>query len=292
MIRRQRIDFYTLVLCIAVLTIVLALSASTDNYLIPKAVAQKDYPGKATSTTQYNQSAIDSVYTSITNPKTSAHNSTNLNKANGSPPNPTNNAESLIGSFLDPKVLLASAIDQIRNSTANSVSSNETNRNSTIYVGDYDTVLLARQTIPPKDFIPLFDDPPSNVIEGQVTAKLPCNSNSSSPLKIFIAKIGVGQIPELKPFQLQLISGLSKPGYTCVYHVDIHSIAATNTTRASNEAKGNNTDAAITGALNNLTITNIGLLNPTDRQVILPDTSSIAIGFNKIIPSNHRHAYN
>jgi hypothetical protein len=215
-----------------------------------------------------------------------------LNKGNGSPPNPTKNAESLIGSFLDPKVLLASAIDQIRNSTANSVSSNESNRNSTIYVGDYDTVLLARQTIPPKDFIPLFDDPPSNVIEGQVTAKLPCNSNSSSPLNIFIAKIRVGQTPELKPFQLRLISGLSKPGYTCMYHVNLPSIAAINTTRASNEAKGNNTDTAITGAVNNLTITDIGLLNPTDRQVILPDTSSIAIGFNKITPSDHRHPYN
>jgi hypothetical protein len=291
LIRRQRIDFYTFVLCIAVLTIVLALSASTNSYQIPKAVGQKDYPGKATSTTQSNQSAIESVYTSITNSKTSAHNSTNLNKGNWSPPNQTNNAESLIGSFLDPKVLLASAIDQIRNSTANGVNSNESNRNSTIYVGDYDTVLLARQTIPPKDFIPLFDDPPSNVVEGQVTAKLPCNSNSSSPLKIFMAKIRVGQIPEVKPFQLQLISGLSKPGYTCVYHVNLHSIAATNTTRATNESKGNNTDTTITGAVNNL-ITNIGLLNPTDSQVILPDTSSIAIGFNKIIPSDHRHHYN
>lgn len=292
LIRRQRIDFYTFVLCIAVLTIVLALSASTNSYQIPKAVAQKDYPGKATSTTQSNQSAIESVYTSITNPKTSAHNSTNLNKGNGSPPTPTNNAESLIGSFLDPKVLLASAIDQIRNSTANGVSSNESNRNSTIYVEDYDTVLLARQTIPPKDFIPLFDDPASNVVGGQVTAKLPCNSSSSSPLKIFMAKIRIGQIPEVKPFQLQLISGLSKPGYTCVYHVNLHSIAATNTTRATNESKGNNTDTTITGAVNNLTITNIGLLNPTDSQVILPDTSSIAIGFNKIIPSDHRHPYN
>jgi hypothetical protein len=111
-------------------------------------------------------------------------------------------------------------------------------------------------------------------------------------LKIFMAKIRVGQIPELRSFQLQLISGLSKPGYTCVYHVNLHSIAATNTTRASNEAKGNNTDTAITRAVNNLTITEIGLLNPTDRQVMLPDTSSIAIGFNKITPSDHRHPYN
>lgn len=73
-----------------------------------------------------------------------------------SPPNPTNTVESVIGSFLNPKVLLSSAIDQIRNSTASSVSSNDSNRNSTIVVGDYDTVLLSHQIIPPKDFIPLF----------------------------------------------------------------------------------------------------------------------------------------
>ena len=279
-------------LCIAVLTILLALSHSTDNYLIPKAVAQKDNPGKTTSPTQFRQSAIESVYTSIMGTNTSAQNSTYLNKGTRLPSNQTNNPESLIGSFLDPKVLLASAIDQIRNSTANSVSSNESKTNSTMFMRNYDMVLLARQIIPPKDFIPLFDDPPSNVIEGQVTAKLPCNSNSSSPLKIFIAKIGVGQIPELKPFQLQLISGLSKPGYMCVYHVNLPDITSTNTTGASYGAKGNNTNTGISGAKNNLTIADIALLNPTDHVIMLPDTSSIAIGFNEIIPTAHRHPYN
>jgi hypothetical protein len=257
--------------CIVVLTILLALSPS--NYLIPKAVAQKDNPGKTTSPTQFGQPATDSVYTSIMGPKTSAHNSINLNKGTGSPRNPTNNPESLIGSFLDPKVLLASAIDQIRNSTASSVSSNASNPTSTMFVRNYDTVLLARQIILPKDFIPLFDDPPYIVMDGQVSAKLPCNSNSTSPLQIFIAKISVGQTPVLKPVQLQPVSGLSKPGYMCVYRGNLQSITATNTTGASYGAK-------------------ISLLNPTDHLVMLPDTSSIAIGFNEIIPSAHHHPNN
>ena len=117
-----------------------------------------------------------------------------------SPPNPTNTVESVIGSFLNPKVLLSSAIDQIRNSTASSVSSDDSNRNSTIVVGDYDTVLLSHQIIPPKDFIPLFDAPPYNVMEGHVSAELPCNANSTSALKIFIAKIRVGQPRESNEF--------------------------------------------------------------------------------------------
>lgn len=133
-----------------------------------------------------------------------------------SPPNPTNTVESVIGSFLNPKVLLSSAIDQIRNSTASSVSSDDSNRNSTIVVGDYDTVLLSHQIIPPKDFIPLFDAPPYNVMEGHVSAELPCNANSTSALKIFIAKSRVGQPLELKPVQLQLVRDLSTRVHMCV----------------------------------------------------------------------------
>jgi hypothetical protein len=291
--RRQRIDFYTLVLCLAVLAIILSLSSSTDNYLIPKAVAQKDNfgnsTGKASSATRFNQSAIGSVYTSLTSPKTSAHNSSKLNEGTAtvpSPPNPTNTVESVIGSFLNPKVLLSSAIDQIRNSTASSVSSNDSNRNSTIVVGDYDTVLLSRQIIPPKDFIPLFDTPPYIGMEGTVSAKLPCNANSTSPLKIFIAKIRIGQTLGLKPVRLHLVSDLSEPGYTCVYHERLAFTTATRTAGASNEAKGNNTNTAISGATDNLTITDIGLLNPTGYQVILPDTSSIAIGFNDTLSTS------
>jgi hypothetical protein len=279
-------------LCIAVLTFLLALSHSTDNYLIPKAVAQKDNPDRITSPTQFGQTSNQSIYASIMGPNTSAHNST-LNIGTGSPRNQTNNPESVIGSFLDPKVLLAPAIDQIRNSTATSVSSNESKTNSTaMFMRNYDTVLLARQIIPPKDFIPLFDDPPYSVIEGQVSAKLPCDSNSTSPLKIFIAKISVGQTPVLKPVQLQLVSKLSKPGYMCVYHVNLPYITSTNTTGANYGAKGNNTNTAISAAKNNLTIADIALLNPTDHVIMLPDTSSIAIGFNEIMPSAHRHPYN
>lgn len=294
--RRQRIDFYALVLCLAVLTINLSLSSSTENYLIPKAIAQKDNfgnsPGEASAATPFNQSAIESV---LTSPKASVHNSSKLNEGTAtvaSPPDPTNSVESAIGSFLNPKVLLSAAINQIHNSTASSVRSNDSNRNGTIVVGDYNTVLLSRQIIPAKDFMPLFDAPPYNVMEGHVSAKLPCNANSTSPLKIFIAKIRFGQTLELKPVQLQLVRDLSKPGSTCVYHETLPLTTSARTSGASNGAKGNNTNTAISGTTDNLTVTDIGLLNPTDYQVTLPNTSSVAIGFNELIPSVHRHPFN
>lgn len=272
------------------------MSSSTKNYLIPQTIAQKNNfgnsTGKALSATQFNQSAIESVFTSPTSPKTSAHNSSKLNVGTAtlaSPPNPTNSIESAIGSFLNPKVLLSSAIDQIRISTASSVRSNDSSKNGTILVGAYDTVLLSFQIIPPKDFRPLFDAPLYNVMECHVPAKLRCNVNSTSQLKIFNAKIRVGQTLELKPLQLQLVRDLSKPGYTYVYHERLPLAISTRTPGASIGAKGNNSDMAISGATDNLTITDIGLLNPTDYQVILPDTSSIAIGINELIPSVHRH---
>ena len=274
-------DFCILLLSTAFLSIILALLYSTNSYLNQKALAHNNDTVNASSRTP----SIESLYPSFADPKTSSQ---NLNKGLGtltSPSNPSNTGETLIGSFLNPKVLLSSAIDQIRNSTTSSVTS-ESNRNSMLVVWDYDTVLLSRQIIPPKDFIPLFNGLPYGVMDGHVSAKLPCSANSTSPLKIFVAKIRVGQTPELKPVPLRLVNELSKPAYMCVYHADIPS-----TTASSNETKGNNTYTAISRATDNLTNTNIELFNPTNSQIILPDTSSAAIGLNQTIPSDHDHRY-
>ncbi|MFY9794807.1 MAG: hypothetical protein WAK17_14845 [Candidatus Nitrosopolaris sp.] len=277
--RRQRIDFCILLLTTASLFIILALLYSTNSYLIQKVLAQNNDIVKTSSKTPSVESLYPSLYPSITNPKTS-----NVNKGLGtltSPSNPANTGETLIGSFLNPKVLLSSAIDQIRNSTTSSVKS-DYSRNNMLIVWDYDTVLLSRQIIPPKDFIPLFDALPDRM-NGHVSTKLPCGANSTSPLKIFVAKVSFGQTPELKSVPLQLVNQLSKPGYMCVYHADIPS-----TTTSSNETKKNNTHATISEAKNNLINTNIELFNPTNSQIILPDTSSAAIGINQTIPSD-RH---
>ena len=112
--RRQKIDFCILLLTTASLFIILALYA-TNSYLNQKVLAQNNDIVKTSSKTPSVESLYPSLYPSITNPKTS-----NVNKGLGtltSPSNPANTGETLIGSFLNPKVLLSSAIDQIRNST-------------------------------------------------------------------------------------------------------------------------------------------------------------------------------
>ena len=271
--RRQRVDFCILLLITASLFIILALLHLTNNYLNQKALAWGEFIKTSSSTP-----SAGSV--SITNPNTS-----NVNDGLGAattPSNPAKTAETIIGSFLDPKVLLSSAIDQIRNSTGGVKSESTISRNNTPVVWDYDTVLLSRQVIPPNDFIPIFDTLPDDM-DGHVSTKLPCSANSTTPLKIYVAKFSDVQTPHVKSVPLQIVNQLSKPGYMCVYHADIPS-----TTIPSKDTKVNNTHAAISQAKDNLTNISIELFNPTTSQITLPDTSSAAIGMNQTIPSD-RH---
>lgn len=264
-------DFCILLLITASLFIILALLHSANNYLDQKVLA------KGTEFIKTSSSTPDTGSVSITNPNTF-----NVNYGLGTPTTPSNpakTAETIIDSFLNPKVLLSSAIDQIRNSTGIKNESGSS-RNNTPVVWDYDTVLLSRQVIPPNDFIPIFDTLPDDM-DGYISTKLPCSANSTTPLKIYAIKIST--TPEVKSVPLQIVNQLSKPGYMCVYHADIPS-----TTISSKDTKVNNTHATISRAKDNLINTSIELFNPTTSQITLPDTSSAAIGINQTIPSD-RH---
>lgn len=267
--RRQREDLSILLLITASLFIILALLHSTNNYLNQKVLAQGAEFIKISSGTP----SIGSV----SNPNTF-----NVNYGLGTPTTPSNPAETIIGSFLNPRVLLSSAIDQIRNSTGGVKSESASSRNNTPVVWNYDTVLLSRQVIPPNDFIPIFDTLPDDM-DGHVSTKLPCSANSTTPLKIYAVKISAVQTPQVKSVPLQIVNQLSKPGYMCVYHADIPS-----TTIYSKDTKVNNTHATISQTKDDITNTSIELFNPTTSQITLPDTSSAAIGMNQTIPSD-RH---
>jgi hypothetical protein len=143
-------------------------------------------------------------------------------------------------------------------------------------------MLLSHQIIPPKDFILIYDATRYKIVNGQILAKLPCDSNSKSPLQILI-----GRLSELKPAQLQLIAGLSRPGYTCMYYVHLTSdkTAAAITDAPTGEAKMRRIIKTGVGLReDNLTITNIELLNPTSYSMILPNTASLAISVKEIKP--------
>jgi len=123
-------------------------------------------------------------------------------------------------------------------------------------VRDSQTVLLEGKTLPAGDYIHLYDVTPYMIKVGHVAAKLPCDSKSETSLKLLI-----GQAPNLKPANLELVKELSKPGTMCIYHVDVESTKQVNGT-----------------------ITDIALQNPTNKEVKFGPTATIVIGVDEIMP--------
>jgi hypothetical protein len=127
----------------------------------------------------------------------------------------------------------------------------------TTVVMDSQTILLEGKTLPPGDYIHLYDVTPYMIMAGHVAAKLPCDSNSKISLNVLI-----GQAPNLKPADLELVKELSKPGAMCIYHVDIES-----------------TQQGVNGI-----ITDIALQNPTNNEVKFGPTATVVIGTEEIGP--------
>jgi hypothetical protein len=122
----------------------------------------------------------------------------------------------------------------------------------TFVVRDSTTVLLGFKTLSSGNYIHLYDTTPYMIVNGHVAAKLPCDENSETPLNILI-----GSAPDLSPADLELVSELSVPGKTCLYHADLES-----------------DDEHM--------VTDIAVQNPTDKPVRFPSTSTVVIGVNEI----------
>ena len=195
-------------------------------------------------------------------------------------PGLTSNPANILESFMSPKALLASTIDQIRNSTQrNDSSNNETSvRNQTIFVQNPGVLLLSHQIIPPKDFIPVYDAMPYEISNAQVSVKLPCDSNSKPSLQLL-----AGQFSELEPAKLRLIPTLSQPGYMCMYYANLGSM--NNNTLISTADNIHKVDGTRKSGI----VTYIELFNPTEHRIILPSTASISVSVNQIKPLEKRN---
>lgn len=137
-----------------------------------------------------------------------------------------------------------------------SASSGAAEKNPDATVVRDSVVMLGPKTIPAMDYIHLYDTTPYMIMNGHVAAKLPCDTNSESPLQILI-----GQAPNLKPAEFELIGELSTPGNLCLYHVDL----------ASEQVEGD-------------LVTDVAIYNPTNERIRLPLTASVVIGINEIMP--------
>ena len=182
----------------------------------------------------------------------------------------------------NPKTLMESAIDQIRNSTGSGGHNNLNNNTNSSIVRDSATVLLGMKVIPARDFIPLYDSSPYKIMNGHLTAKLPCDLKSESQLQIL-----VGHIPNLKAVQLEVVKELSKPGDVCVYHIDLPPKSLNlSSTLLSSSGLPANTTATSNSVMSG--VTDLAIQNPTGNPIRLPYTTAIVIGINEIMPINHQ----
>ena len=83
-------------------------------------------------------------------------------------------------------------------------------------VRDSETILLAGQVIPPKDYIHLYDASPYKIVNGHLATKIPCDESFQPQLNIL-----VGQAPKLQSILLHLVEELSTAGKLCIYHADL-----------------------------------------------------------------------
>lgn len=155
------------------------------------------------------------------------------------------------------------------NATASSTTEGQESRDATTSTVVRDSVFayLDGRVLPADSFVHLYDTTPYMIMNGHVAAKLPCNEQSETPLRILI-----GQAPNMTIVGLELVEGLSRPGQTCMYHTDLHS------------AHGDHQ-----GTLEGRIITDIALWNPTSTEIQLPVTSTVVIGVNEIMPLEGGH---
>lgn len=164
-------------------------------------------------------------------------------------------AESLIGSIMSPRTLLSTAMNEIGNSTKN----NDAKKTEQVQLvtPHTSTILLSNQLIPSKDYLYLYDSIVKGNVTGNLVARLPCNSNMKSSVLIL-----AGYLPKLKPIgeQAQPISGMSSPGFQCIYGLEI----------------SQNTLLPRPSTVNN-TILDLALYNPTKQSIRLPPGSSVTV---------------
>ena len=132
-------------------------------------------------------------------------------------------------------------------------------------VRDSTVVLLEGKALGANDFIHLYDSTPYMIMNGHVAAKLPCDDNSESPVKVLI-----GSAPNLSTADLELVSDLSSPGVSCLYHADLQSTPEGNASSI---------------------VTDIAIQNPTGDQISFGSTDSVVIGINEIMKGAHEEGH-
>jgi hypothetical protein len=138
----------------------------------------------------------------------------------------------------------------------NNITSNNSSNNNIENMQSM-TILPYPMTISSKDYIPLYSSMPLKILNGNILAKLPCNS--TDPL---LQIVGTSADNNVFPIQMNLVSNFSKLGSMCMYQSLIPN--------------------DLSNLLYSYAITNIYLYNPLDFSLEVPTTTSIFIGIHKL----------
>lgn len=282
------------------------LSLSHEDIIVKPSLATSAAGNAANDTKQSASQTAESLVRSIMDPsslmstvmnETGVGKAKNLSSISGSPDSIhglTKSANPASKSKSENAVIASSSLSSFlaaRGKSNNSSStSNATlptigfntlqNGSKNTMVRNVNTLFMAHQIIPPKDFIPLYDTSPYQIVAGHLAAKIPCDANSKPSLEILI-----GHLPNLRPVEPQLIKDYSQPGYICMYNVEIDAAKMTDVSAGNN----NGSKGAVPTKLFD---TDIVLRNPTDTRILLPNTSTVVIGVDEVIPPGMEHTIN
>jgi hypothetical protein len=118
------------------------------------------------------------------------------------------------------------------------------------------TILLEGKSIPANGFLHLYDSTPYMINAGHIALHVPCDATSKSVINVL-----VGQAPNLKPVEPEVLKKLSQPGNMCIFHVDIDSDPA-----------------------KQLFQTDVAIQNPANQTITFPASSGVVIGVNEVQP--------
>jgi hypothetical protein len=91
---------------------------------------------------------------------------------------------------------------------------------------------------------------------GHIALHVPCDTSSKPSINVLI-----GQAPNLKSVEPELLKELSQPGTMCIYHVDIDSDPSKQVYQ-----------------------TDVAIQNPSNQTITFPASSGVVIGVNEVQP--------
>jgi len=127
-------------------------------------------------------------------------------------------------------------------------------------------IILDGKRINANDFIHVYDSAPYHIMNGHVALKMRCD-NDGMPMPMVKVMAGNAEKGLFEELDMHLLEKVSKKDEMCVWHADLES------THEMDEAFGNITDVII--------------MNDSNRVIRFPPGSSIIVGVNEIMKGEH-----